>query len=143
MMSVWPSASTMPKAGRPVQLFKSHRDGIADGDQRRDFIYVDDVITVMHVAARVAAGERHLQCRHRQGTQLSRADARRLFAALGKKPDIEYVDMPDAIRGSYQYFTEAKTERLRAAGYNAGFTPLEEAVKSYVCGFLDHADPYR
>ena len=65
------------------------------------------------------------------------------YAALGKKPDIEYVDMPDAIRGSYQYFTEAKTERLRAAGYNGGFTPLEDAVKSYVCGFLDCADPYR
>ena len=65
------------------------------------------------------------------------------YAALGTKPNIEYVEMPEAIRGSYQYFTEATTARLTAAGYNGGFTPLEDAVKSYVGKFLNSADRYR
>ena len=66
-----------------------------------------------------------------------------MFTALGRAPDIEYVDMPAAIRDQYQYFTQAKVENLRAAGYNAGFTPLEAAVKSYVTGYLDRPDRYR
>jgi ADP-L-glycero-D-manno-heptose 6-epimerase len=130
------------KTGRPVQLFKSHRDGIADGDQRRDFIYIDDVTRVIMwlLAAPQANGIFNV------GTGNARSFRELMlagYAALGRKPNIEYVDMPDAIRGSYQYFTEARTERLRAAGYNGGFTALEDAVKSYVCGFLDCADRYR
>ena len=66
-----------------------------------------------------------------------------MFAALGRVPDIEYVDMPPAIRGQYQDFTQAKVENLRRAGYNAGFTPLEDGVKSYVTKFLNTADRYR
>jgi ADP-L-glycero-D-manno-heptose 6-epimerase len=66
-----------------------------------------------------------------------------MFRALGREPKIEYADMPEAIRGSYQYFTEAKVENLRRAGYNAGFTPLEDAVGHYVTGFLDRPDRYR
>jgi ADP-L-glycero-D-manno-heptose 6-epimerase len=62
---------------------------------------------------------------------------------LGKPADIEYVDMPQAIRGQYQYFTEARIERLRSAGYNAGFTPLEIAVGQYVTGYLNRDDRYR
>ncbi len=65
------------------------------------------------------------------------------YAALGTKPNIEYVEMPDNMRAGYQYFTQAKTARLLAAGYNGGFTPLEDAVRQYVTGFLDKADPYR
>ena len=66
-----------------------------------------------------------------------------LFAALGQAPNIEYVDMPAAIRDSYQYFTQAQTGNLRRAGYNAAFTPLEAAVKHYVTTYLDQADRYR
>jgi ADP-L-glycero-D-manno-heptose 6-epimerase len=66
-----------------------------------------------------------------------------MFAALGHKPNIEYVDMPMNIRQSYQYFTQAEVGSLRRAGYNAGFTSLEDAVDRYVKGFLDHADRYR
>ena len=55
-----------------------------------------------------------------------------MFTALERPPNIEYVDMPDAIREQYQYFTQAKVENLRRAGYNAGFTPLEDAVARYV-----------
>src|SRR5262245_49229340 len=66
-----------------------------------------------------------------------------MFGALGREADIEYVDMPAAIRHQYQYFTQAKVENLRRAGYNAGFTPLEEGVNRYVTLFLNQSDRYR
>jgi ADP-L-glycero-D-manno-heptose 6-epimerase len=65
------------------------------------------------------------------------------YASLGSKPNIEYIDMPESIRGSYQYFTQAKVDRLHGAGYNGGFTALEDAVALYVKGFLDTADRFR
>ena len=65
------------------------------------------------------------------------------YAALGAKPNIEYVDMPEPIRGSYQYFTQGEVDRLRSAGYNGGFTALEDAVGTYVKGFLDRTDRFR
>jgi ADP-L-glycero-D-manno-heptose 6-epimerase len=66
-----------------------------------------------------------------------------MFAALGREPAIEYIDMPAAIRDAYQYFTQAETGNLRRAGYNAAFTPLEDAVRHYVKTYLDRADRYR
>jgi ADP-L-glycero-D-manno-heptose 6-epimerase len=66
-----------------------------------------------------------------------------LFRALGREPNIEYVDMPEQIRGAYQYFTQGEVERLQRAGYNGGFTPLEEAVDAYVKGYLDRDDRFR
>jgi ADP-L-glycero-D-manno-heptose 6-epimerase len=66
-----------------------------------------------------------------------------MFRALGRVPNIEYVDMPPAIRDRYQYFTQCEVENLRRAGYNAGFTPLEDAVAGYVTQFLDRVDRYR
>ncbi len=130
------------KSGRPVQLFKSHRDGIADGDQRRDFIYVDDVVRVMMwlLSRRSVSGLFNVG----SGAARSFRDLMlAAYAALGARPNIEYIDMPERIRGSYQYFTEASVDRLRAAGYNGGFTPLEDAVGAYVRGFLDQTDRYR
>ena len=66
-----------------------------------------------------------------------------LFRALGREPNIEYVPMPETIRTQYQYFTQADVENLRRAGYNAGFTALEDAVTRYVTRFLDCSDRYR
>jgi ADP-L-glycero-D-manno-heptose 6-epimerase len=66
-----------------------------------------------------------------------------MFRALGRAPQVEYVDMPASIRDQYQYFTQAKVENLRRAGYNSGFTPLETAVDRYVTSFLDQSDRYR
>ena len=60
-----------------------------------------------------------------------------------RAPNIEYIDMPEQIRGSYQYFTQSEVDRLRRAGYNGGFTALEDAVATYVKGFLDPADRFR
>ena len=126
----------------PVRLFKSHRDGIEDGDQRRDFIYVDDTVDVVRwlLATPQANGIFNV------GTGKARSFRdmiAAMFKAMGRAPNIEYIDMPPSIRGQYQYFTEADVGNLRRAGYNADFTPLEEAVGKYVSGYLDRADRYR
>ena len=142
MMSVLTRRFDDVKAGRPVTLFKSHREGIADGDQRRDFIYVDDVVRVMMwlVATPRVSGLFNVGT----GTARSFKDLMvSAYAALGASPNIEYIDMPEQIRDSYQYFTESKVDRLRLAGYNGGFTALEDAVGAYVKGFLDRDDRFR
>jgi ADP-L-glycero-D-manno-heptose 6-epimerase len=130
------------KAGHPVRLFKSHREGIADGDQRRDFISVDDVLAVVLWLLKTPS----VSGLFNVGTGQARS-FRDLIgataAALGRAPNIEFVDMPEAIRANYQYFTQSKVEKLRRAGYNAGFTPLEDAVGRYVTGYLDRPDRYR
>ncbi|OPF92601.1 ADP-glyceromanno-heptose 6-epimerase [Rhodopseudomonas palustris] len=130
------------KSGRVVQLFKSHREGISDGDQRRDFIYVDDVVRVMMwlFASPSVSGIFNVGTSHARSFRDLILAA---YAALGTPPQIEYIDMPEQIRGSYQYFTQSEGDRLRAAGYNGGFTPLEEAVASYVTGYLDRSDRFR
>jgi ADP-L-glycero-D-manno-heptose 6-epimerase len=142
MMSVLARRFDDIKAGRPVQLFKSYREGIADGDQRRDFIYVDDVTRVMMwlLATPSVSGIFNV------GTGKARSFKDFMlaaYAALGKAPNIQYTEMPETIRGSYQYFTQSDVGRLLRAGYNGGFTALEGAVESYVTGFLDHADRFR
>jgi ADP-L-glycero-D-manno-heptose 6-epimerase len=142
MMSVLARRFDDIREGRTLQLFKSHRDGIADGDQRRDFIYVDDVVRVVMwlLATPQVSGLFNVgtgQARSFKDLTLS------AYAALGKMPNIQYVDMPEAIRGSYQYFTQAAVDRLRGAGYNGGFTALEDAVSLYVKGYLDSVDRFR
>jgi ADP-L-glycero-D-manno-heptose 6-epimerase len=142
MMSVLARKFDDVKAGRTVQLFKSHREGIADGDQRRDFIYVDDVVRVMIwlLATPAVSGIFNVGTgRARSFRDLMLAT----YAALGATPKIEYVDMPEQIRGSYQYFTESDVGRLCGVGYNGGFTGLEESVGLYVKGFLDQTDRFR
>lgn len=142
MASVLSKVFDGAKAGAPVKLFKSHRDGIADGDQRRDFIYIDDVIAVV----RWLLGTPKVSGIFNVGT--GQAESFRdmitaMFKAMGRAPNIDYVDMPENIRGQYQYFTQSSVENLRRAGYNAGFTPLETAVRQYVTGYLDGVDRYR
>lgn len=130
------------RGGQTVKLFKSHRDGIGDGEQRRDFIYVDDVVAVVRWLLQTP----NVSGLYNVGTGMARSFRdliSAVFTALGKAPAIEYVDMPLSIRDSYQYFTEASVDNLRRAGYNAGFTPLEDAVKRYVVSFLDTADRFR
>ncbi|WP_314955276.1 ADP-glyceromanno-heptose 6-epimerase [Bradyrhizobium cosmicum] len=142
MMSVLTRRFDDVKAGRVVQLFKSHREGIADGEQRRDFIYVDDVVRVVMwlLATPSVSGLFNVGT----GTARSFRDLTlAAYAALGSKPNIEYVDMPESIRGSYQYFTQSKVDRLLRAGYNGGFTTLEDSVKAYVGDYLDRPDRFR
>ena len=142
MMSVLAKVFDAARAGEPVRLFRSHRDGIADGDQRRDFIHVDDVVAVVRWLMEAPAVCGIFNVGTGQAGSF-REMIVAMFAALGRAPNLQYVDMPVAIRDSYQYFTEASVEGLRRAGYNAGFTPLDEAVGRYVTQFLDQPDRYR
>jgi ADP-L-glycero-D-manno-heptose 6-epimerase len=129
-------------AGETVTLFRSHRAGIADGEQRRDFVYVKDcsAAVLWWLDDARASGLYNLgtgQARSFRDLMLATA------AALGVEARIAYADMPEAIRGQYQYFTEARMERLRAAGFNRPFAPLEESVADYVRNHLMAADEYR
>lgn len=124
------------RTGRAT-LFKSHREAIADGEQRRDFVFIDDVIRVLQFARQqpIHRGIYNL------GTGQARSFldlARATFAALGKPADIGFVPTPEAIRDKYQYFTEARTARLRAAGYSAPFTSLEDGIRQYVARLRTH-----
>src|SRR3954471_4266703 len=107
MMSLVAKRFDDAKAGRTVRLFKSHREGIADGDQRRDFIYVDDVVAVVRWLMEVP----QVSGLFNVGTGKARSFrdlVTAVFRALKLEPKIEYIDMPEKIRGQYQYFTEAK-----------------------------------
>jgi ADP-L-glycero-D-manno-heptose 6-epimerase len=128
-------------AGR-VSLFKSHRAGIPDGGQKRDFIFVDDCVDIVLFVLRTAS----MSGLFNVGTGKARSFAelaQATFAALKRKPEIHYRDMPADIRPRYQYFTEARMERLRQAGYNKPFTSLESGVLAYVHDFLSAPEPYR
>jgi len=133
---IWPDVA----AGRAVRLFKSYREGVADGGQLRDFVYVRDVVDVIEwLASRPEVnGVFNLGSgRARSFKELAEA----VFRAAGKPPQIEYVPMPEAIRDRYQYFTEATLGRLRGAGYDGQFTSLEDGVADYVRGYLSQPDP--
>ncbi len=142
MMSLVAKRFDDARAGKTVTLFKSHRAGIEDGDQRRDFVFVDDAVAVV----RWLVDTPKVSGLYNVGTGMARSFRdliTAVYTSLGRPPQIDYVDMPVSIRDSYQYFTQASVENLRRAGYNAGFTPLEDAVRRYVASFLDTADRYR
>jgi ADP-L-glycero-D-manno-heptose 6-epimerase len=142
MMSLVAKRFDDAKHGRAVRLFKSHKPGIEDGDQRRDFIYVDDAVAVVRWLLESPAVSGIFNVGTGQARSF-RDLISALFQALDREPDIEYVEMPEAIRDQYQYFTQAEVENIRRAGYNAGFTPLEAAVGDYVTKFLNTEDRYR
>lgn len=142
MRSVLSKMFPAAQRGEVVSLFKSHRAGIADGEQRRDFIYVKDAVAVVLWALgptgrngiyNVGTGEAHS----------FRALAGSLCDALAMPRRMTFADMPPAIRDKYQYFTQASLDRLRDAGYLTPFTTLEDAVADYVRSYLTQADPYR
>jgi ADP-L-glycero-D-manno-heptose 6-epimerase len=122
--------------GEAATLFRSDRPGIADGEQRRDFVHVDDCVAVLlwlldnpQVSGLFNLGS---------GQARSFLDlVRAMFAALGRPEDIRFIDMPADLRGKYQYFTEAPLETLRAAGFNAQMTPLEEGVRRTIAQYRE------
>jgi ADP-L-glycero-D-manno-heptose 6-epimerase len=142
MMSLVAKRFDDAKAGEPIRLFKSHRAGIADGDQKRDFIYVDDAVAVVRWLMETPAVSGIFNVGTGQARSF-RDLVTAMFAALGREPKIEYIDMPLSIRDSYQYFTQAEIGNLRRAGFDADFTTIEDGVKRYVGGYLDRADRYR
>jgi ADP-L-glycero-D-manno-heptose 6-epimerase len=127
--------------GRAATLFRSGRNDIADGAQARDFVWVGDCVAVMLwlLDNPTVSGLYNLGT-GRARTYLDLAHA--VFAAMGRAPAIDFIDMPGVLSGQYQYFTEARMERLRAAGYTAPFTSLEDGVAAYVKGYLLGPDPY-
>lgn len=119
-----------------VQLFKSYRPEYRDGEQKRDFVYVQDAVDVtLHFALQPAEVPGGLfNCG--SGVARSWVDlVTPVFQAMGREPQIEFIEMPEALRGKYQYFTQADTRKLRAAGYEKPFTALEEGVREYVRGY--------
>ena len=119
-----------------VQLFKSHKPEYKDGEQMRDFLYVKDAVEMtIHFAeqAPTAAGLYNLGS-GQANTWLTLTRA--IFSALNREPKIEFIDMPEVLQGKYQYFTQADTSKLRESGYTRAMTPLAEAVRDYVQGYL-------
>ncbi len=135
MASVIFHTSRQIKATGQMKLFRSHRPDIQDGQQSRDFIYVKDVLKVLYwlYHHKPDSGLYNL------GTGQARSFldlATQTFKALGKAPDIQFIDTPADIRDTYQYFTEANMEKLRAAGYQDDFYSLEAGIADYVGGYL-------
>lgn len=143
-----------------VKLFRSHKEGFEDGEQLRDFVYVKDVVNVCYwlmenvsselsmVSEKISASDTPLPTHHsllKPGLyNLGTGEARSFndlvkatFAGLDMQPVIEFIDMPEDIRDKYQYFTEAKMEKLRAAGYSKEFYTLEKGVDDYVRNYLN------
>jgi ADP-L-glycero-D-manno-heptose 6-epimerase len=124
-----------------VRLFKSYKPEFGDGGQMRDFVYVKDCVEVLWwlLNNKDANGIFNVGTgRARTWNDLIGA----VFSAMDRPTDIEYIEMPEAIREQYQYFTEAKMDKLHTSGCPAQFRPLEEAVADYVQGYLRQADPY-
>ncbi len=120
-----------------LQLFRSHRPDFGDGEQRRDFLYVKDAVRMtLHLAqAPMASGLYNLGSGvPHTWVQLAQA----IFAALGRAPNIEFIDMPEALRAKYQYHTCADISKLRQSGYADSITPLGESVRDYVQNYLAH-----
>jgi ADP-L-glycero-D-manno-heptose 6-epimerase len=130
------------RRGEPLRLFRSYRADFADGGQKRDFIYVRDCVDVMlwFLDNPRVSGLFNL------GTGLARTWmdlANGIYAALGRAPNVEIIDMPAELQAKYQYFTQANMQRLRSAGYERPFTSLHDGIGDYVQRHLLNEDPYR
>jgi ADP-L-glycero-D-manno-heptose 6-epimerase len=118
-----------------IKLFASDRPDYADGEQKRDFLYVKDAVEMtIHMAETKSAGGLY-NLGSGEATSWNTL-ARAIFAALGREPRIEYIPMPEVLRAKYQYFTQADIAKLRASGYTRPLTPLADAVADYVRGYL-------
>lgn len=128
--------------GEAATLFASDREGVADGEQKRDFVHVRDCVAAMLwlEASPRASGLYNIGTgQARSFLDLTRA----IYAALGRNAEIRFIPMPDDLKGRYQYFTEARMDRLRGAGFGHPPTALEEGVRSYVQDTLTNAeDPF-
>lgn len=118
-----------------MKLFRSHNPNFKDGEQMRDFVYVKDVVEacLFLMKHRKDSGIYNLGSgKARSFVDLTQA----VFKALGVDEDISFIDTPEDIRGKYQYFTEAKMDKLRSIGFNEKFHSLEEGVEDYVKNYL-------
>ncbi len=142
MQSVIAQKYPLVAAGRPATLFASHHPDYPDGGQQRDFVFVEDCVDVVLWLL----GQPAVNGLYNLGSGQARsfADvARAMAAAAGVPAQIEIVPMPEAIRPNYQYFTEARMQRLRDAGYDRAFSTIEAGVRRYVEQYLAAPDRYR
>jgi ADP-L-glycero-D-manno-heptose 6-epimerase len=142
MKSVVATLYPQAAAGETVTLFKSHRDGIGDGEQARDFVWVEDVsaVAIWFFEAKRQNGLYNIgtgQARTFKDLTLA------LFKAVNQPTTIAYRDTPVAIRDKYQYFTQAELSGLKQAGFDRAWTPLEDAVERYVKRYLATGDDRR
>jgi ADP-L-glycero-D-manno-heptose 6-epimerase len=135
MRSLVHKSTAQVQAEGVIRLFKSYRKDFRDGEQKRDFLYVKDAVAMtLHLAANKKANGLFNIGSGDARTWVDLANA--VFAALNREPEIQFIEMPETIRDKYQYFTQANLGRLRAAGYPAPVTSLENAVKDYVRNYL-------
>lgn len=124
-----------------MKLFRSHKEGIADGQQKRDFIYVKDLVDVLYFFFE----EKRTSGIYNLGTGKARSFydlAALTFLSMGKEVAISFKDTPEDIRDTYQYFTEADMSKLRSVGYEKPFTSLEDGVADYVTSYLAPNDTW-
>ena len=124
-----------------VRLFKSYKKEYPNGGQMRDFIYVKDCVNVMWWLLENPSvnGIYNLGTgRARTWNDLIAA----VFSSMGRKTNIQYIEMPESLRNQYQYFTQAQMDKLKKAGCHVNFSSLEDSVRDYVTNYLQNADPY-
>ena len=135
MASVIFHAFNQIKSTGKVKLFKSHKPEYKDGGQLRDFVFVNDVVSICYWLM----NNQPQSGLYNVGTGKARTFkdlVTAIFTSLGRESVIEYIDTPEDIRDKYQYFTEADMNKIRNAGYKEKFYSLEEGVETYVKNFL-------
>ena len=124
-----------------VRLFKSYKKEYPDGGQMRDFIYVKDCANVMWWLLENPS----VNGIYNLGTGKARTWndlIAAVFSSMGRKTNIQYIEMPEPLRNQYQYFTQAQMDKLKKAGCHVNFSSLEDSVRDYVTNYLQNADPY-
>jgi len=135
MRSLVCKASEQIQSTGKIRLFKSYKPEYPDGGQQRDFIYVKDAVRMtLHLAEDENAGGLFNVGSGVARTWVDLANA--LFAALGKTPNIEFIEMPESLREQYQYHTCADISKLRETGYTTPTTSLEDAIRDYAVNYL-------
>lgn len=135
MRSVVHKAFEQARDTGKVTLFKSHKPEYKDGEQMRDFVYVKDAVDMILFFLE----NKDISGLFNVGTASARTWndlVTALFNAMGKPVNIEYIDMPEQLRGKYQYYTKANSDKIRNAGYTKPVHSLEEGVKDYVQNYL-------
>ncbi len=125
-----------------VKIFRSYNPQYADGEQKRDVIYIKDLVRILLWCFDYPRISGLFNCGTGQASSFNQM-ARAIFAALGTAPRISYCDMPEGLMQKYQYFTQANMSKLRGVGFNDEFTPLEAGIKDYIQNYMmNKQDPY-
>jgi ADP-L-glycero-D-manno-heptose 6-epimerase len=119
-----------------IRLFKSYREGCPNGGQKRDFVYVEDVVRMILFLIKNPVPNGIYNCGSGEARTFNDL-AGAIFGALNRYTKIEYFDMPETIRSSYQYFTEADMSKIQSAGYDYQPTPLDKGIQKYVQWMLE------